>query len=1027
MKIPPLINRYLLIIVFLFSSGIIHSQCNELFISEYIEGSGNNKYLEIYNPTNAAITLTGVYDVQIFSNGSTAGTTIALNGSIAAFDVFILENSSEGLGVTEDQQSGSLSFNGNDAVALRNTGAIIDVIGQIGFDPGSEWSGATCGTANETLVRNSAIQVGDSDGTNAFDPNVEWTCLGIDDISDLGFHTSSCVSTNEIQLQQPTGIDVACGYSYDFGSQNIGVNSDVTIRIRNTGTADLDITNLSLLNGTSFAIVSAAGTSFTIAGGGYRDFIIRFNPDSLGLFTDTLTITNTDSNEGSCTINIQGIGDTTCGTTTTVIAAQDFESVASDTWNYTANHAPIANYWYVTNSLSSIPSAQSSSNFWGITDLDRAGHNGQSHEIIFDVFDVSAYSNVEFSFYYYTIDVDSSDDLDYELFYDGVSQGIVDISSNTSAWTGVVYNVPDTVNQVQIIFYADLDAGNDQAGLDNFVLSTTTINTTTWDGTTWNPVTPNGTYAAVIAGDYSTSNVGAGNFEACSLTVNAGVTLNIQNTNYVSILNDVNIEGTITVASEASLIQVNDASNVTLGASGDGILQKTTTYLDARYDYTYWSSAFTNETIGSVLMGVPVNRIFKYDAANFEDADNNGFDDNANDWEIAGQAEVMIPGKGYAAMTDQFGMIPGNQTFTFNGQFNNGVITPAVTISPGLNPKNWNFLGNPYPSGIDADLFLGDPTNSGLGGTIYLWTHNSPPDEANPGNEAINFNTDDYASYNSMGGTAAVSGGSAPTRIIASGQGFFIEASANGVATFNNAMRVNLGNTDFFRLSTRIWLDFKNEFGAFSQILIGFDKNASNGVDRLYDGKRLDANNFVSFFSLIEDEKYAIQGRAPITEEEIIPLGVMSTIEGENEFTIGISNIEGVLNHSEVYLVDNLLGVEHDLNEGDYKFTITNTEVKDRFELNLKTDAKFINEYLKDELIILSNKESHELELLTTQQSIISNIKIFDMMGRLLHNADIAKETTVANIRTGDLKNSIFIVNATLENGKVLTKKGLSH
>ncbi|WP_456377899.1 lamin tail domain-containing protein, partial [Lutibacter sp.] len=83
-------------------TAVIGGSCSELFISEYIEGGGNNKYIEIYNPTSSAITLTGTYDIQIYVNGSsTAGVTIPLSGttgSIPAYGVFVLENSSESLG-----------------------------------------------------------------------------------------------------------------------------------------------------------------------------------------------------------------------------------------------------------------------------------------------------------------------------------------------------------------------------------------------------------------------------------------------------------------------------------------------------------------------------------------------------------------------------------------------------------------------------------------------------------------------------------------------------------------------------------------------------------------------------------------------------------------------------------------------------------------------------------------------------------------------------------------------------------------
>src|SRR5918992_301392 len=64
----------------------------ELFLSEYIEGSSNNKALEIFNGTGSTVSLTdGAYNVQMYFNGSSsAGLTIFLNGSVAAGDVFVL-------------------------------------------------------------------------------------------------------------------------------------------------------------------------------------------------------------------------------------------------------------------------------------------------------------------------------------------------------------------------------------------------------------------------------------------------------------------------------------------------------------------------------------------------------------------------------------------------------------------------------------------------------------------------------------------------------------------------------------------------------------------------------------------------------------------------------------------------------------------------------------------------------------------------------------------------------------------------
>ena len=83
----------------------------ELFFSEYVEGSSNNKALEIYNGTGASVDLTaGGYSVQVFSNGAaTAGTSVPLAGTLAAGDVFVLAQASADAAILAqaDQTSGA--------------------------------------------------------------------------------------------------------------------------------------------------------------------------------------------------------------------------------------------------------------------------------------------------------------------------------------------------------------------------------------------------------------------------------------------------------------------------------------------------------------------------------------------------------------------------------------------------------------------------------------------------------------------------------------------------------------------------------------------------------------------------------------------------------------------------------------------------------------------------------------------------------------------------------------------------------
>ena len=165
----------------------------ELFFSEYIEGSSNNKALEIYNGTGVAVDLAAAgYSVQMFFNGNpVAGLTINLTGSVADGDVYVLAQSSASQAILDqaDQTNGAGWFNGDDAVVLRHGTTILDVIGQIGSDPGTEWGSGLTSTADNTLRRKAAVEAGDPNGGDAFDPAVEWDGFPTDDFAGLGTHT----------------------------------------------------------------------------------------------------------------------------------------------------------------------------------------------------------------------------------------------------------------------------------------------------------------------------------------------------------------------------------------------------------------------------------------------------------------------------------------------------------------------------------------------------------------------------------------------------------------------------------------------------------------------------------------------------------------------------------------------------------------------------------------------------------------------------------------------------------------------
>lgn len=202
--------RLLAFAILLFPS-LLYAQC--VFISEYIEGAGNDKCIEIYNGTGAPLDLAaGGYEIQIFTNGSaTVSGTIALTGVIAAGDVHVICNPAATMMGIADQTSGTINFNGNDAVALANAGGILDVIGQIGVDPGTQWAGTTCtsGTQNGRLIRKPGLPCPANDGTTAFDPDTEWDCDLTTDASNLGNHVVAGCGINNLVISSSCNAGVA--------------------------------------------------------------------------------------------------------------------------------------------------------------------------------------------------------------------------------------------------------------------------------------------------------------------------------------------------------------------------------------------------------------------------------------------------------------------------------------------------------------------------------------------------------------------------------------------------------------------------------------------------------------------------------------------------------------------------------------------------------------------------------------------------------------------------------------------------
>ncbi|MEA3370714.1 MAG: ExeM/NucH family extracellular endonuclease [Campylobacterota bacterium] len=166
--------------------------CNDLFFSEYIEGGSYNKAIEIYNETGSNVDLTG-YSLELYSNGgATPSYTKQLSGSVTNNDVFVVSHpsASDAIKIVTDLEASVINFNGDDTILLLKDGSVVDSIGQLNVDPGTQFGNSTVGTKDQTLVRNSGY-CGRVDASSNFDPSLEWLSFAKDTFSELGSHNGN--------------------------------------------------------------------------------------------------------------------------------------------------------------------------------------------------------------------------------------------------------------------------------------------------------------------------------------------------------------------------------------------------------------------------------------------------------------------------------------------------------------------------------------------------------------------------------------------------------------------------------------------------------------------------------------------------------------------------------------------------------------------------------------------------------------------------------------------------------------------
>ncbi|BFM42764.1 hypothetical protein CFS9_14050 [Flavobacterium sp. CFS9] len=530
---------------------------------------------------------------------------------------------------------------------------------------------------------------------------------------------------------------------------------------------------------------------------------------------------------------------------------------------------------------------------------------------------------------------------------------------------------------------------------------------TVWDGNSWSNGFPSLAKATEFRGNYESLT----SVNICSCFIDEGKQVTLLNGNTLGVELSYTGKGILVLEDSASFYQSDDD----VVNTGIVYVKRNSTPI-RKSDYTYWSSPVDLQKLIDVS---PKSHLEKFYSYNYDD----------KNWKKENPLNYMSVGKGYIFQgpQDYSETVPLKFEATFKGIPNNG----KIEIKSGV-ADTFNLIGNPYPSALDGDIFL-LANKSKIKGTLYFWTHNTPITR-------YKYTSDDYAVYNLLGGVGtrksetSVINETVPDGTIATGQAFFTNSKGSETVEFTNSMRLIGRNSTFFKQPDRnsmsvfknrierhrIWLNFHNNEGSFKQILIGYIDGATNQYDTDYDAESLNGNQFVNFYSRIENKKLVIQGRAlPFVENDSIILGYETAFAGE--FNLSIDREDEYFKKGNVFLVDKKIKKRHNLRQGAYSFSSDAGTFNERFVLHFIDETLTIKDFSEKNPDVFISVEDRIIKVISTQD-IISQITVFDILGKQLYRKENV-ESLEFQLPKFNSNHQIVIVKVILGSRKIVTRK----
>jgi len=304
----------------------------------------------------------------------------------------------------------------------------------------------------------------------------------------------------------------------------------------------------------------------------------------------------------------------------------------------------------------------------------------------------------------------------------------------------------------------------------------------------------------------------------------------------------------------------------------------------------------------------------------------------------------FVVGRGYLMANQNI------STPSFTGQLNVDDLNISGLINSGGSYSGWHLLANPFSSAIKFDQGSWNKVN--IGTYAQVW------------NES-------YASYKVLSGS----------QLIPAMNGFLVYTTGNGSLTIAANARIHSDSIWYKSsvLANEIILTARDiEGGTAQETIINFNAEATEGFDLKYDSY-FAAGYAPAFYSVIGNEKFALNCLPAFTDELTIPLGFVKN--SSNNFSIGLTPN---WNSTSVILIDTKTGSEQNLSENAYFFSSKEGDNYDRFLLKFETFGIQEPATSKPSMAWVSN---NMLFVVNTEE--VTKVEVFDIMGRCLQRATL--------------------------------------